>query len=88
MSLIKKSDVKNYLSSQKRNGIHLYRPVSQPDATGFSGDQSGRVDSDTTTAKEEKVNRPSAVGLEVPSTKAQPDSNNVVTFVDSKSARA
>jgi hypothetical protein len=88
MSLIKKSDVKNYLSSQKRKGIHLYRPVSQPDATGFSGDQSGRADSDTSNVIAETVNRPSASGLETPSTKAQPDSNNVIMFVDSKSAQA
>lgn len=37
MSLIKKIDVKNYLSSRNRKGINLYRPTSQPDATGFSG---------------------------------------------------
>jgi hypothetical protein len=39
MSHIKKIDVKNYLSSRNRKGIHLYRPTSQPDATGFSSDE-------------------------------------------------
>jgi hypothetical protein len=36
MSLIKKSDVKNHLSSRHNNHIHI-APASQPDATGFSG---------------------------------------------------
>jgi hypothetical protein len=88
MSLIKKSDVKNYLSSQKRNGIHLYRPVSQPDATGFSGDQSIHADSNTSKVVEETVNRPSASGLETPPTKTQLDSSHLVTLIDSKSAQA
>jgi hypothetical protein len=88
MSLIKKSDVKNYLSSQKRNGIHLYRPVSQPDATGFSGDQSRHADSTASIVVEETVNRPSASGLETPPTKTQLDSSHLVTLIDSKSAQA
>jgi hypothetical protein len=88
MSLIKKSDVKNYLSSQKRKGIHLYRPVSQPDATGFSGDQSGSADSDASKVAAEAVNRPSANALEKPSIKAQHQSSNVLTLVGPKSARA
>lgn len=36
MSLIKKSDVKNHLSSRYRTQIHLCQPESQPDATAFS----------------------------------------------------
>lgn len=40
MSIIKKRDVKNYLSARRRMHI-LSVPVSHPDATGFSGpDQS------------------------------------------------
>lgn len=41
MSLIKKSDVKNHLSSHHRKGIHLTRQTSQPDATGFSVPEAG-----------------------------------------------
>jgi len=88
MSLIKKNDVKNYLSSQKRKGIHLYRPVSQPDATGFSGDQSVPSDSIKTDAAKVTVSRPSSSGLETPSTKAKPDSSHVLTLLESKSAQA
>ncbi len=36
MSLIKKSDVKNHLSPRDLTKIHLCRPLSQPDATGYS----------------------------------------------------
>ena len=36
MSLIKKSDVKNHISERHQKRIHV-APLSQPDATGFSG---------------------------------------------------
>jgi hypothetical protein len=45
MPLIKKRDVKNYFAARRHSGIHLHRPASQPDATGFSGEQSARADS-------------------------------------------
>jgi hypothetical protein len=41
MSLTKKSDVTIHVSSHNRPRMHLYRPASQPDATGFSGEASG-----------------------------------------------
>jgi hypothetical protein len=37
MSLVKRSDVKDHLSVRDSTKIHLCEPVSQPDATGFSG---------------------------------------------------
>jgi hypothetical protein len=37
MSNIRRSDVKNHLSPRFRTKTHLSEPVSQPDATGFSG---------------------------------------------------
>ena len=36
MSLIKKADVKNHLSARHHREIHLARPESQSDATGFA----------------------------------------------------
>jgi hypothetical protein len=45
VSLIKKTDVKNHLSPRHRRIIHLVVPASQPDATGFSGEQSDGPDS-------------------------------------------
>lgn len=44
MSITKKSDVKNHLSARHRTEIHLYRPVSQPDATGFSLAEPGTIE--------------------------------------------
>lgn len=43
VSLIKQSDVKNHLSPHHRTKIHLCPPISQPDATGFSGVESAAV---------------------------------------------
>ena len=34
MSLIKKADVKNHLSTRRRSGIHLYRPEDEPRVDG------------------------------------------------------
>jgi hypothetical protein len=39
MSLVKRSDVKNHPSVDSRTKIHLCVPESEPDATGFSGDE-------------------------------------------------
>ena len=39
MSLIRKSDVKNHLSAHHRTEIHLVRPESQSDATGFAHEE-------------------------------------------------
>lgn len=38
MTLIKKSDVKNHLSTRSNAIVFPFRPASQPDATGNSGD--------------------------------------------------
>jgi len=45
MSLIKKADVKNHLSARHRTEIHLARPESQSDATGFAHEESASEDS-------------------------------------------
>ena len=86
MSLIKKSDVKNYLSNRNRNGIHLQPPASQPDATGFSGEQSERADSNANNTVEEPRNGPSASGQE--NLPVKHDSSGLATTTNSKSAQA
>jgi hypothetical protein len=43
MNLIKKSDVKNHLSPRHRTRNHPAAPASQPEAAGFSGEQSGEA---------------------------------------------
>ena len=76
MSLIKKADVKNHLSTRHRTEIHLHRPESQPDATGF-------VEVETVGA-DPKVNNPVQDPLNLP-TPAGPKAAPIVT---SKSAKA
>jgi hypothetical protein len=83
MNLIKKSDVKNHLSSRNHHGIHLHRPVGQPTATGLSGDQSGRADSSSGNVVETTPNIPSSSGP----TQVQPDSSHLVTIAESKGAQ-
>ena len=39
MSLIKKADVENHLSARRRKILFPFGLVSQPDATGYSGDE-------------------------------------------------
>jgi hypothetical protein len=39
MSVIKKADVKNHLSTRRKKLVFPFAPVSQPDATGYSGDE-------------------------------------------------
>ena len=84
----KKSAVKDHLSSRNRNGIHLGRPVSRPDATGFSGEPPAGVDSNTTNKVEETGNRPYVGEQENGPTKAGSGSSNVASSADSKSAHA
>ena len=90
MTLIKKSDVKNHLANRyrNRNGIHLYPPTSQPDATGFSAEQSERADSNAKNTVEESRNGPSASGQETLPVKTGRDASGVMTATDSKSAQA
>jgi len=45
MSFGKQSDVKNHLTHRTRSQIHLIEPMSQPDATGFSGVESAPAES-------------------------------------------
>ena len=90
MSLIKKSDVKNHLANRyrNRNGIHLYQPSSQPDATGFSGEHSGHADPHPVNTVEESRNGPSTSGPETIPAKTGPDASGIVTASDFKSAQA
>jgi hypothetical protein len=43
MSLIKKADVNNYLAARRKKLIFPFAPVTQPDATGYSGDELRRT---------------------------------------------
>ena len=65
MSLVKKSDVKNHLLSPYRTQIHLCKPESQPDATGFSGAESDTIKADPSTFSEDFVAEHSSSGAAV-----------------------
>lgn len=84
MSLVKKSDVKNHLSSHHKRAIHLNPPVSQPDATGFSEEESPRTDLD----KEEQIQQPTSTGPEASSLVNSADSGSSVAPPSPKSAQA
>ena len=49
MSLIKKSDVKKHLSDKASGKMLLFRPQSQPDATGYSGSETPASDGNAST---------------------------------------
>lgn len=85
MALIKKIDVKNYLSYRKRNGFRSNRTASQPDATGFSGEVSSPADINTS---RDALIQSSASGIETARTKAQTDSSQLMPPTMSKSAQA
>ena len=82
MSLVKKSDVKNHLSPHHQKLIHLCPPLSQPDATGFSGDQPERTDS-----KMEEQHQQPSTALESPSLMTSPDSGSTFEPAMSKGAQ-
>ena len=62
MSNIEKSDVKNHLSPRFRMQIHLCQPESQPDATGFSGEELAGPEPKASPSIEDRLNRSSTNG--------------------------
>lgn len=88
MSLIKKSDVTNHLSARLRQGNHLYRPASQPDATGFSGVEPGRADPNADHSIADLVKQPSSIAPESTPIAIASSSNDAVIPAISKSAQA
>jgi hypothetical protein len=58
MSLIKKADVKNHLSTRHRTEIHLTRPESQSDATGFAHEESASEEPQVSDSIENTLNIP------------------------------
>jgi hypothetical protein len=88
MSLIKKSDVKNHLSARRHKGNHPYRPVSQPDATGFSGVEPGRADPNTDHPIVDPLKQPSSSEPDTPPVVIAFSPNDAVAMAVPKSAQA
>ena len=76
MSLMKQGDVKNHLSARHRTEIHVARPESQSDATGFPHEESSGADPNVSDSVKSPVNI---------STPSEPDPTPIDT---SKSAKA
>ncbi len=88
MALIKKRDVKDYFASRRQNGIHPHRPVSQPDATGFSGEQAVRGNLKSSIPADKTPKQPSSTGMEAPPANGQADDGHVAAIAESKSPQA
>ena len=88
MSLIKQSDVKNHLSSRHRTRIHLATPASQPDATGFSEEQSERIDPLIAPVTEGSLLEPCIAVPVVRPLVSESDLGSVAVPMTSKSAQA
>ena len=88
MSLIKKSDVKNHLSPLHQKGIHLYRPTSQPDATGFSGEESGHANATPERATVESTSPSDLAEQNIAPLASDPGLRPVLVPAASKSAQA
>ncbi len=88
MILIKKIDVKNHLSARLRQGNHLHRPASQPDATGFSGIEPGRVEPNADPSIADLGKQPSSIGPEITPIVNASSFSDAVMLATSKSAQA
>lgn len=88
MSIVKKSDVKNHLSLRYRTQIHLCRPDSQPDATGYSAAESSAVQSNPSIFTEDFVGEHSSSGKSVAPISGANDSPAPPTAATLKSAQA
>jgi hypothetical protein len=86
--IIKKSDVKDHLSPRRYTGIHLHQPASQPDATGFSGEDSGMLDSQAGLAVQKSSEQPASSLLNAPAAAIESDLKPVLVPTVSKSAQA
>jgi hypothetical protein len=88
MSILKKSDVKSHLSRHQSTRIHLHQPESQPDATGFSGEESGNKDSLAGNSMRESSEQPAPSGPGTASMAAESGLKPVLMPAVSKSTRA
>jgi hypothetical protein len=60
MSLIKKADVNNHLAARRKKLIFPFGPVSQPDATGDSGNGRRATNPNVRTSGTSAVRKPQA----------------------------
>jgi hypothetical protein len=88
MSLIKKADVKNHLSTRHRTEIHLCQPEDQPTvAVAFEEGFVGAAPEFSDPAKE-GLDTATSTGPETAPTVPVSDSNPAIVSTQSKSAKA
>jgi len=88
MVLIKKRDVESYFSSRKPKGVSTFRPVSQPDATGFSDEEAGSEAVNSEDSAEDTLTQPPSSGIKMPVTGVALSAGAPLTPVASKSVQA
>jgi hypothetical protein len=70
--LIKKRDVESYFAERKRKGMHLFRPTSRPDATGFSGKETTPANVKSKLPVRDSITPPLDDEVKIPVTEAVP----------------
>jgi hypothetical protein len=88
LSNILKSDVDHPLPPRFSEKIHLCDPVSQPDATGFSGAETDAMEADATVLAGDLVAEHSSPGPSVTPGRPVAVSIRPKAVTDSKTARA
>ncbi len=88
MVLIKKRDVESYFSSRKPKGVGKFRPVSQPDATGFSDGESGSAAVNSEDSAGDTLTQPTSSGIKMPVTGVALSASAPLIPAASKSAQA
>jgi hypothetical protein len=87
MALIKKRDVESYFAERKRKGTLLFRSASQPDATGFSGKETGATSVESERPVRDELTTPPDGGVKVPAAEVAPGPTDLVGQVASRSAQ-
>lgn len=88
MTLIKKIDVMNHLASRNRKGSPLFRSKSQPDATGFSGDETTHKDFRPKSSLGEGKTQLPAVELKISAIEATPSPADSLKQIAFRSAQS
>jgi hypothetical protein len=76
MTLILNGNSENHLVSQNLKEIHPYRPTSQPDATGFSVDDSGSAEGKSIHSVRGTLTPHSSSGMSIPAAAITPENSD------------
>jgi hypothetical protein len=88
MSLMKKADVKNHLSTRHRHEIHLCRPEDQPAVAGVVEDGSVGVAPETNDPIRDPLNPPAPGGQGMNSVATASGPGLDIVATESKSAKS